>query len=523
MKNRINSFEDFMKSRLLEKDEVEQSPEAWDQYFSDVKDSKAEAGKDPSQGELPDWAKKALEQDALKGKSADERWSWLKERVEKDIKDKQTSKVEEIKAQDLGGMPGYRLLWKEEKTETGDQQDKSGNVYKVYYTEIYKGNPGTWIDKKDEGGKPGAPLGKGYWGQNSRVPKVQSQGATGATGSAPSGVAGGILWVDEPEKVAAKGGTGSLGEMKLIDLFAETEMGQSVLTAIMGDPEMLKKLKKDGKIDFTDSPATADEIEKDFTAEQKEVQKKNIEKLKSMGQSAVRPDFNLVSSPADYKYQTSSKDLSWSDIKSALKNAGADSKLDFEKWNIVGIRNTLAVKNQYQNRFTDLIVLMSPEDKKQVKIYPITTTPGPAFAYVPFRNWWLASALKDTINPDGVAILQPGVYEYAIGNHKGYTALVQSGQNTVGRIEPVLEPEKLKLDTFSPSKKQTGQFGINIHKAMSGDTPTIDSWSAGCQVFKNGGDFSEFMNTLQKDANQRTYKYALINSSDIKKKGSNLA
>ncbi len=518
MKNKINNFENFMRSRLLEKDEIEQKPEVWDKYFSDVKDTKDEAGKDSSQGDLPDWAKKALIQDALKGKNADQRWQWLEERIEKILVGKQTTKVEGIKSQDMGGVPGYRLLWKEQKTETGDQQDKSGKTYKVYYTEIYKGNPGIWIDKKDKGGRPGEVLGKGYWGQNSRIPKSSSPGSTGSE----IGTEGGILWVDEPEKVSLAR-KNKLGDMKLIDLFAETAMGRSILTAIMGDPEMLKKLGKEGKIKFTDSPPTVDEIENQFSPEEKKIQKRNIDKLKSMGQSAVRPDFKLVSSPSDYKFRTDRKKLSWNEIRSSLKSAGVDSRMDFDRWNIVGIRNTLGVKNRYLNRFTDLIVLMGPRDKKEIRIYPATTTPGPAFSYVPFRNWWIASALKDTINPDGVAILQPGVYEYTIGDHKGYTALVQSGKNTIGRIEPVLEPEKLRLNSFSPSKKQTGSYGINIHKASSGDTPTIDAWSAGCQVFKNGGDFNEFIRILQREARQKTYDYALINVSAVDSRRSNLS
>jgi len=521
MKNKINDFERFMKSRLLEK-EIKQDPEAWDQYFSDVEDSKKEAGKDSSQGsDIPDWAKKGLNLDALKGKNADERWSWVTGRINTVIKDKQSSKVEELKSQVLGGVPGYRILWKKEKTETGDQQDKAGNVYPVYFTEIYKGNPGTWIDKKNEAGKPGAVLGKGYWGQNSRIPKSQTMATSGATGS-PEGVSGGILWIDEPEKVSSKGGKG-LGDLKLIDLFASTEMGKSILTSIMGDPEMLKKLEKERKINFTDSPATVDEIETEFTQEQKEVQRKNLEKLKSMGQKTIKPNFSLISSPSDFRYKPSSLNLSWNDVKSALENAGVDSKMDFGQWNIVGIRNSLSVKNQYANRFTDLIILMSPIKDKKVKIYRATTTPGIGFAYVPFRNWWMASALRDTINPNGVAILQPGVYDYKIGNHRGYTALVPSSKVLVGRIDPILEPQNLKFSTFSPSKKETGG-GINIHKALDGDTPSIDSWSAGCQAFKNGEDFSDFISTIQKEASdQKIYKYALINSSDLGRRGADIA
>lgn len=537
MNNKIRSFEDFMKHKLLEKkEEIDQDESSWAPYFSDLQNSKEEAGKDSSQGkDIPDWAKKGLQLDALKGKSADERWSWLTDRVQKVLKD-QTSKIEEIKQSNVGSLPGYRLLWKETKTETGDQQDKSGKVYKVYFTEIYKGNPGTWTDKKDEGGKPGATLATGYWGQNSRVAKPStttpptgaagSAGATGATGSSPTNLPkqsseGGILWVDEPEKVSAKGGT--MGDMKLIDLFAATEMGKSVLTSIMGDSEMLKDLQKKGKINFTDSPPTVDSIDKEFTAEEKEVQKKNLEKLKEMGTKAVKPDFKLISSSGDYNFRRESLNLSWEDVSNAVKSAKLDSGLDSDKWTIVGIRNELSVKNQFQNRFTDLLVLMSPKDKKEVKVYPITTTPGLAFAYVPFRNWYMASALKDTINPDGVAILQTGIHEYQVGNHKGYTALVPAAPTKVGRMDPVLEPSDLKFKTFEPTKKQTGNFGINIHRALAGDTPTIDTWSAGCQVFKNGKDFEEFMTAIQGKAKQGKYKYILINSSDVGKSGSRLA
>jgi hypothetical protein len=522
MKIKINDFENFMKSQVLERESIKQDADAWDQYFSDVKDSKDEAGKDVSQGSnIPDWAKKGLSLDALKGKNADERWTWLTNRLNTVIKDKQSSKVEELKGQSLGGVPGYRILWKEDKTETGDQQDKNGNVYPIYFTEIYKGNPGTWIDKKNESGKPGAVLGKGYWGQNSRILKTQTSVSSGATGPA-EGISGGILWIDEPEKVASRGGTG-LGDLKLIDLFASTEMGKSVLTSIMGDPEMLKKLEKAGKINFTDSPATTDEIEKGFTSEQKEIQKKNLEKLKSMGQKASKPDFSLISSPADFRYKPSSLNLSWDDVKDSLENAGVDSKMNFDQWNVIGIRNSLSIKNQYANRFTDLIVLMSPSKDKKVKIYRATTTPGIGFAYVPFRNWWMASALQNTINPNGVAILQPGVYNYQIGNHNGYTALVPVSNVLVGRMDPIIEPKNLKFSTLNPSKKENGG-GINIHKALDGDTPSIDSWSAGCQVFKNGKDFSDFISTIQKEASdQKTYKYALINSSDLGRRGADVA
>lgn len=521
--NKISGFKNFMDVHYISEGKIETEPKAWDELFANMEDSKKDAGKTTSEGDLPDWAKKGLKLDSLKGKNADQRWDWLTNRINTVIKDKQASKVEEITNQNMGNLPGYRILWKEQKTETGDQQDNSGKEYKIYYTEIYKGNPGTWVDRKDDSGKPGDGLGKGYWGQNSRVgSKVVSpapSGATGATGStSSSGVEGGILWVDEPP-VQLNSEPGGFGDTKLIDLFADTDMGKAILGFLM-DGEEFKNFEKTGKIEFTDSPPTSEEIDKGLTSDQKEVQKKNIEKLNSMGHKTVKPDYSLVTGPAEYPYKSSSFKMSWDDIKKGLDNSGASKNMDFDKTNIVGIRNSLAVKNQYQNRFTDLLVVMSPKDKKQVSIYKATTTPGIAFLYMPFRNWWMSSALKDTINPNGLGILQTGVYDYTIGSHRGkYQALIQ-GKAKAGRIKPVEKPQDLKFSTFTPSSIQEGNFGMNIHKAGK-DTPSIDSWSAGCQVLKQSDDFDDMMEKAR-NSGQTSFKYALINSSDLEK-GSKLA
>ena len=521
--NKISGFKNFMEVHYIAEGDIKTDAPAWDKFFANVENSKKDAGEKTAEGDLPDWAKKGLQLDFLKGKSADQRWDWFTTRVNTVIKDKQASKIEEITNKDMGNLPGYRILWKEEKTETGDQQDKSGKPYKVYYTEIYKGNPGTWVDRKDDSGKPGDGLGKGYWGQNSRTnSKVVSSpgatGATGATGTSSSGVEGGILWVDEPP-VQINSEPGGFGDTKLIDLFSDTEMGKAILGFLM-DGKEFKNFEKTGQIEFTDSPPTSEELDKGLTSGQKEVQTKNIEKLNSMGYKTVKPDYSLVTGPAEYSYKDSSFKMSWDAIKKGLDKSGASKKMDFGKMNIVGIRNSLAVKNQYQNRFTDLLVVMSPEDKKQVSIYKATTTPGIAFLYMPFRNWWMSSALKDTINPNGLGILQPGVYDYTIGSHRGkYQALIQ-GKSKAGRLKPVEKPEDLKFSTFTPSAVQEGNFGMNIHKAKK-DTSSIDSWSAGCQVFKSSDDFDKMMEKAR-NSGQTSFKYALIDSSDLEK-GSNLA
>jgi hypothetical protein len=527
-KIKLSNFKDFLEVKHIKEGEIKTEDDVWSKYFTDVEQSKKEAEAKPgSGGNLPDWAKKGMEMDLLKGKSADQRWDWLTQRINTVLKGKQVSKVEDIKESVVGGMPGYRLLWKEDKTETGNQQDKSGKVYKTYYTDMFKGNPGTWLDRKDEGGKPGAELGKGYWGQNSRVAKPTtptSAGATGATGA--DGIAGGILWIDDPGKSSSSGATGGFGDVKLIDLFAQTEIGEAVLKMFMDkdgnpSPEMAKYLKSKG-IQGTDSPATSEDIDRSFTPEQKAAQEKNIKKLNAMGNKTEKPDYALVTSPTDYVYSPDSLKMSWDTIKKGLDNSGASSKMNFDQWNLVGIRNSLPVKNKYSNRFTDLIALIGPEKSKQVKVYPATTTPGVAMMFNPFRRWWLSSALSDTVNFSGLAILQPGVYDYSVGNHKGkYEALVQSGSASVGRIDPVEEASKLKFETYSPSKKENGTSGINIHKAGA-DTRSVDSWSAGCQVLKKSGDFNDLMQTV-KSSGQNKFKYALINSSDLAKKGSPLA
>lgn len=505
-KIKISEFKNFMDVHYIAEGEIKTNTEAWNKYFNNLERSKDDAGKETEEGNIPDWAKKGLQMDSLKGKNADQKWDWLTNRVKTVIKDKQASKVEEITNHDLGDLPGYRILWKEKKTETGDQQDKEGNVYKIYYTDIYKGNPGTWVDRKDNSGTPGDSLGKGYWGQNSRV-------SAGATGS--SGVDGGILWVDEPPTQTSNA-SGGIGDTKLIDLFADTYMGRAVFDWIFPTDEEFNKFLKTGQIDFTDSPPTSEELDRGLTAEQKEVQKKNIEKLNAMGQKTVAPDYSLVTSPSEYTYDKKSFNLSWDDIKKGLDNAGVSDKMDFDKMNLVGIRNTLGVKNQYQNRFSDLLILMGPKDKKEVYIYKATTTPGVAFLYLPFRRWWMSSALKDTINPNGLAILQPGVYEYKIGSYKGkYPALV-SGKIKLGRIKPVEKAEDIKFPTFTPADIEEGNFGLDIHKAEK-DTPSVDSWSAGSQVLKKSDDFDELM-AKAKNSGQSSFKYALINSSDLGKK-----
>ena len=66
------------------------------------------------------------------------------------------------------------------------------------------------------------------------------------------------------------------------------------------------------------------------------------------------------------------------------------------------------------------------------------------------------------------------------------------------------------------STKETGWFGINLHKAGRSSTQ-VDKWSAGCQVFKNDSDFKSFMQTAKEAAKRlgNSFTYTLIESTDV--------
>ena len=501
----ISKFEDFVDSSFL-KEEIQTDDSTWGKYFNDQIDKaqQATSGGGDSKG-LPSWATTVLQLDALKGKSADDRWDWLTKRVDSNIKNKQASKVESIKTPGSVELPGYRILWKEDKTETDNYVDpKTKKEYKTYFTEIYKGNPGSWRDRRDDSGTPGPILRSGYWGQNSTVQK-----AAGATGS--TGVQGGILWAVEPESSkSSTGGTGA--DVSLLDLLAATTMGRQLLNFVLSD-EDYEKLSQGGKIKFTDNPPTTKEL-KALTPEQKKAQEENAKKMAQAGQKVEEPKYSEITSSGDYTYNPSSFDVTWNKLYKALKKAGVGREMNFRKTNLVGIRNTPFTKSKFSNRFTDLIAVMGPEKTKEIKIYPATTTPGPAFIYKPFRNWWISIGLKETLDPQGPGILQPGVYEYSLGDYKGkYEAFIQDGKVKISRIPPVDELAKVRFTTFSPGKIEEVSNGFDIIKAET-NTPSIDSFSAGAQVFKKSSDFKEALDKV-KSSKQSTFQYALINSSDL--------
>jgi hypothetical protein len=172
--------------------------------------------------------------------------------------------------------------------------------------------------------------------------------------------------------------------------------------------------------------------------------------------------------------------------------------------NIIGVRNNAKdVYKKVTNVFDDYITISFKDEKgvKQFYCWNATTDPG-------------KKGVQQFHNKKGVARLIPGQYRttWAIDKHQGkYDALCQRLANvTVWR-------DGNKDLTFDEILKDTGMFGINIHKAGQ-DSTWVENWSEGCQVFKRVKDFDEFMKICKKAAkiHGNKFSYTLIESTDIK-------
>ena len=171
--------------------------------------------------------------------------------------------------------------------------------------------------------------------------------------------------------------------------------------------------------------------------------------------------------------------------------------------NIVGLRS----KNVNSNSFDDEIHVFytKPDGKWNYHIFPATTDPG---------TFWL----NNPTYPQGTAILAQGQNRnaYSIGLHRGkYEALVQVKPVTVIR-----DYDRDAILDFKNGSKETGNFGINIHRAEStGSTKLIDQYSAGCQVFKDADDFYAFMQLCKLHAKYHgnQFSYTLIDFRSLRR------
>lgn len=168
--------------------------------------------------------------------------------------------------------------------------------------------------------------------------------------------------------------------------------------------------------------------------------------------------------------------------------------------NIIGVRSPERVANAFDD---SLCVAYKVDGHWVCDWYEITTDPGSPY-------------LKRPINSSGCAILAPGSYRgaYGIAKHRGkYDALCQINRPvTVYR-----DDNKDTLLDMDDDSKQTGMFGINVHK-RDGDSDSVNGASAGCQVFRFADAFDKFMRTCRQQVNVRgfkTFTYTLIDQGDL--------
>lgn len=126
-----------------------------------------------------------------------------------------------------------------------------------------------------------------------------------------------------------------------------------------------------------------------------------------------------------------------------------------------------SVKNLFLDR---LYVFYKINNQWIIRNYDVTTIPGLTYFNTPYNAAY------------GTAILVPGQYKgcYQLGYHYSYPALVQ-----VGMVSCYRDTDRDSIIDMDPATIQSGYYGINIHYSMDG-VQTIDNFSAGCTVLKNG-------------------------------------
>jgi hypothetical protein len=188
-------------------------------------------------------------------------------------------------------------------------------------------------------------------------------------------------------------------------------------------------------------------------------------------------------------------------IKGILKDNGFVLYTRPYELNIVGLRSQSTKSNSFDDEIH--VFYTTSEGKWNYHVYPATTDPG---------TFWLNNPAYE----QGTAILPQGQYRgaYAIGLHRGqYEALIQAKPFTVLR-----DYNRDAILDFNNGMKQTGNFGINIHRAeSSGTTQFINKYSAGCQVFQNAADFEAFMKLCKYHAALygNAFTYTLIDFRSI--------
>lgn len=289
----------------------------------------------------------------------------------------------------------------------------------------------------------------------------------------------------------------------LQNMFWSTKMGQEFLKSTDQDyrKEMFSWRLLDKKYAQDEGTGAQDKSSGNST---KEKELHNLFNRLGLGKSEDI-DFKKLPDGGSYEFGEAKK-MDWEKLRQLLKEH--EIKYQSDKYTLVALRNSLDVKKKMPNRFTDALFLLGPETDKTVQFYPATTTPGPAFMVKSYRNFLASRGDVSGINPNGLAIVQPGVYTYQLGKHKGKEdALIQAGNVTVHRYKPVDSPSQATFKTFSPGNEEEGKFGINVHQGA--DIDTVDNISSGCFATQYKKDMKDLIKKL-KDAGQNQIELVLL-------------
>lgn len=170
--------------------------------------------------------------------------------------------------------------------------------------------------------------------------------------------------------------------------------------------------------------------------------------------------------------------------------------------NIVGVRSASSRPNSFDDSLH--VFYLDDNQKAYHHLFPITTDPG---------TYWL----QNPIAPKGTAILEEGQYRnaYGISRHRGrYYALCQIHRP----VTVIRDFNRDSILDFRSGKKQSGMFGINIHRASStGTSYEVNRHSAGCQVFQKASDFELFMRLCEahRKRHGNAFTYSLLDARSL--------
>jgi hypothetical protein len=209
--------------------------------------------------------------------------------------------------------------------------------------------------------------------------------------------------------------------------------------------------------------------------------------------------------PLEFPLIHQASSIKFESVLSAMENKGYKiyNNGDYSL-NVVGVRRT----KMKLDTFNDVLLAFYPlQGQWMYSKYQITTIPGATYLS------------GKPLNAKGTALLVPGQYfeKYTIRKHDGdYDAFCQKKEE--GNEVKAWRDNNMD-GNLNPDKSKTHDaWGINIHRANpDGCTISVQSYSAGCQVFRCAAQFKSFMDIVRvaKKKYGNSFTYTLLDQADL--------